>query len=860
MSPSAVMMLFVTLLLLLISTPSSANLIARQVYIEECEDGRVIAPSNSAILFSCVASASNGLSSSLTTRSFRLSNSTSISQNRTSSTSTNSLGPSLSILSRTSQAYFVSNAGSSSTVSSSTGRPLMTNPENASRQSTSQLDLPNSLISSGLHPGIGISSWTSISNLKDTSVSALWTSSKISVSSRATVGNPYPPSFGSTERSSSPSVPSAATGSNSSQANQSSRYPSKTSPTQLSPTSMSKDSATLASSSSVASSAPRVTTYSAAVPISSTTVPSSTNTGITSEIGLSENATGSNLRSPSSSFTTRVTANGAIMQITTSTPVITAASITGLRRSTNTASLENWPATITFCSESNGQPVVGYGFVTTHSGGLSSVINSIPSQTIVSTSTGLVCAGEVAVVSNGLTTTIELSTLPSATPYPQSAAAASVDVLTQSGVPVVYEIETLSGYENSQPVLISTDFVEVVNEHTTTQAGWWLIGYHGHIEVPKIGPWRPTGGTWGCIGGPALCDVPCGNIDIGLSFFVHIPLAGCFGQTGPPGWPGGPIISGSLPPFPEEGPGGDLGNEGDEDPDETTMNTNASEEQSTTNIVSEEQSTAVSSISSISSLSSVSSIQSSPSKAEYFIIASPSAAQGEIQGELKLFDPAKGGTYESDVGNTSVSGGIWVDYQLDTNQSAIIASRTDIILVMECTTLSWFETAPGPTTEFTNVPSAVSFVTIGAEPTATSQGSVDSKHRRDHRNIFQNHQNDRAPSRTKASHEAEATVQSETRNARSKRFRTGIDPVVARDLQKRDTGTNLVRQVRGNLGGLTGDKYPSDLAVMSWAPGVESIAAGQIDYIFEETKGEDTWVYMIDSGVAWNNLVQQTPN
>lgn len=295
------------------------------------------------------------------------------------------------------------------------------------------------------------------------------------------------------------------------------------------------------------------------------------------------------------------------------------------------------------------------------------------------------------------------------------------------------------------------------------------------------------------------------------------------------------MISGSLPPFPEEGPGEDPGDGGDDDPEETTIRTS-----------SEEQSTAASSS------------QYSTSKAEYFLVASPSAAQSEIQAELKLYDPAKGGTYEPDVGNTSVSGGIWIDYQLDANQSAIIASRTDIILVMKCTTLSWFETAPGPTTDFTNVPSAVSFVTMSAEPTATSQGLVGSRNRRDHRNdrdLDQDHTNEGAPGRKNVSHEAEASTISEARNAHTKRFRDEKDIVATKGLQKRDTGTRLVRQVRKNLGGLDGDKYPSDLAVMSWAPEVRSNAAGKIDYIFEETKGEDTWVYLIDTGVAMDNLV-----
>ena len=510
-------MLFATLLLL-ISTSSSANLIGRQVYVEECENGQIIAPSNTAIPISCVASATSGLSSSLTTQYFRLSNSTTISHYSTSpnnrlslttiggvptssshpslestrsgdtstystsvntynhahSESTNSLGSSLSIPSGTSQAFFGLNATSSSSASSYMSSPSMTNSGNTSSQSTSQLDFLVSLSSSGSrskYRGTGTASWNSISNLEHTTVSSLWTSPELRGPSRASLSNTYPPSSLLTETSSSLFVSSATPGSTSSQANQSSRYSSSISPAQTFQTLMLNNSATPANFSRGTSSTYRLTTDSAAVPTLTTTVPSSTNTGITSELGLSGNIIRSNVGSPSSSSTTRVATNGANTQTTISIPDTTPASITGFSQSANTASLGNWPATITFCSESNGQPVVGYAFVTTHSGGLSSVTNSIPSQTLISTSTGLACAGEVAVISNGLTTTIELSTLPSATPYEESAAAASVEVLTQSGVPVVYDIETLSGYQNSQPVLISTDFVEVVNGQTTTQAG-----------------------------------------------------------------------------------------------------------------------------------------------------------------------------------------------------------------------------------------------------------------------------------------------------------------------------------------------------------------------------------------------------
>ena len=434
---------------------------------------------------------------------------------------------------------------------------------------------------------------------------------------------------------------------------------------------------------------------------------------------------------------------------------------------------------------SNSHPVVEYGFVTSYSSGASLVTNTVPSQTLISTSTSLPCAGEVVITSNGLITTIELSTLPSATPISQLAAAKTA--MSQGGNPVV--------------------------------------------------------------GG-----VPCGDVYIGLGFFVHLLLGDCSGRTGHLGWPGGPII-GILPwPFPggEPGAGEDPGN-GGEDPDDPEETTTSSDGQSTTKTESGKQSSAASST--LSSSSAASSTQSSTSKSEYFIIASPSAVQNEIQAELERFDPAKGGTYGPDVGETIVSGGTWIDYQLDTNQSAIIASRTDIILVMQCTTISGFETASGPTTEFTNVPSAVSFSTVSVESTPTSLGKIGSKSRRDHLNLVRDLEAVITPSRTEAFQGADPTLMPEARNVRSKRSGDERSSIAVKDLEKRDPGTRLVRQVRANLGGLTGDKYPSDLAVMSWAPGVQSISEGKVDYIFEETRGEDTWVYIVDSGVAMNNLV-----
>ena len=69
------------------------------------------------------------------------------------------------------------------------------------------------------------------------------------------------------------------------------------------------------------------------------------------------------------------------------------------------------------------------------------------------------------------------------------------------------------------------------------------------------------------------------------------------------------------------------------------------------------------------------------------------------------------------------------------------------------------------------------------------------------------------------------------------------DPV-----QKRDTGTRLVRQI----------DYPKDFLVLAWAHGVTTFV-DDVDYIVEETKGENTWVYVIDSGVNDEHWVSFSP-
>lgn len=61
---------------------------------------------------------------------------------------------------------------------------------------------------------------------------------------------------------------------------------------------------------------------------------------------------------------------------------------------------------------------------------------------------------------------------------------------------------------------------------------------------------------------------------------------------------------------------------------------------------------------------------------------------------------------------------------------------------------------------------------------------------------------------------------------------------------KRDSG---IRDVRQPLS-------PEDLSVLAWAPGVPSV--DRVDYIFSERKGENTWVYILDTGVNSKHKVR----
>ena len=381
-----------------------------------------------------------------------------------------------------------------------------------------------------------------------------------------------------------------------------------------------------------------------------------------------------------------------------SSPTITPTSIAVFNLAGPTSS--RWPSSITFVSQSSNVPVVGIAFVTTING-TSLITNSQPKQSLI-TSTGSIIS-QFAVTEGNTTTTLKLATLPTASPLPQ---ASGVQVVSESGSPVIYNPLTLSGYSNSGPAEISTNFVEVINGQTTTQGGWWLIGAGGVIDPPNNKPWKNGGDTVGCLGGPLLCNRPW--VEIGGGFGVQFPGSG---TAGPPGYPGGPVDGAvadpedNPPPYDNIDPvAGDSGTGQDpkDDPDE-----NKTAEQTTqardTNTASERKTTATASSSKRSTISlsrtltsrmttssansttratSSSPVSTSASRAQYFINAAVNASQDKIIALLKEFDPdAAGKSYMPDVSATPADGGLWVGYNLTSNQAQNISSRSDVLMV-----------------------------------------------------------------------------------------------------------------------------------------------------------------------------------
>ena len=158
-----------------------------------------------------------------------------------------------------------------------------------------------------------------------------------------------------------------------------------------------------------------------------------------------------------SASTSTISSNG-----NQSTPPITAISA---------SSSSVWPASITFVAETSSSTAVGVAFVTTVNG-TAVITTTKPQQSLVPATESGSGYELIAITESSTTVTLTLNDLPTATLPSQPT---GVQVVTDSGVPVTYSPITLSGYDNTEPVEISTTFTESIDGHTTTQGGWYVI-------------------------------------------------------------------------------------------------------------------------------------------------------------------------------------------------------------------------------------------------------------------------------------------------------------------------------------------------------------------------------------------------
>lgn len=500
---------------------------------------------------------------------------------------------------------------------------------------------------------------------------------------------------------------------------------------------------------------------------------------------------GDSTRSAASSFSNTATSISSIPFPITSTPS------------------ETWPASVTFVSQSGSVTVVEIGFLTS-SDGTTYVTNTQPKQSLISaTGSG---HGLIAVTESSTVTTLGLSSLPTATPLSQPT---GVQVVTESGSIVTYSPYYLSGYTNSKPIEIYATFGENVNGQITSQAGWWLIGAGGEIDPPGKQPWNKGGGHSGCLLGPLFCHT--GWIIVGGGFVIPGPIFP--GPVGPPGYPGGPVNGNGEPD--DHPPPNDGGDDDPESEDQKTATTKPDSSWAQSSFYSATTSRPISS----RTQSSLSSSASSQGTAQYYIVLEAGADQTPVDETLEELLPGTK-SVQPDLAANVVDGGFYIGYNLTSDQARNISSLSEVWVINTYTNGLYSFSDPAPSTAFTTT--AVLATYTGGPAYASSTGTSPAKIRRKARREVS--KLDTRSSRSNNLEERSAELDAaETLNRTS-------------NLQKRDTGRDLVWQVNS----------PKDLSVLSWAPGTNF---DDVDYVMEETKGEGTWVILMDTGVTWQHQV-----
>ncbi len=282
------------------------------------------------------------------------------------------------------------------------------------------------------------------------------------------------------------------------------------------------------------------------------------------------------------------------------------------------------------------------------------------------------------------------------------------------------------------------------------------------------------------------------------------------GEIGPPGFPGGPVDGGGEPdddPPPYEQPSPD------EEPDQMIDVDQSATKGGKTASTAKPISKFASSTSSASATSG--------SVNQYFLVATPGADVAGINAFLGQIAPRSAGVYAPIFAANTVDGGFWTA-NLSLEGAASALSRDDISIIATYTnTPASYPTWTPSTVSDTGT---VDLETIYASTLSPSETAA-AKFRR--KLSDEGSWSDSEPSYQDEAHKRSAEARGKDQSRRREAAR----------ILKRDQGIRVVRQVLA----------PKDLSVLAWAPGVASVE--DVDFVFSERKGENTWVYVLDTGI-----------
>ena len=203
----------------------------------------------------------------------------------------------------------------------------------------------------------------------------------------------------------------------------------------------------------------------------------------------------------------------------------------------------------------------------------------------------------------------------------------------------------------------------------------------------------------------------------------------------------------------------------------------------------------------------------------------------DINAFLEMIAPKSEGSYAPVFAANTVDGGFWTA-NLSSDAAASAANRSDIsILATFTNTPVSLPTWAASTFSDTTTADLETLYASTLSPTETMAAKVRRK----------------SPDEGSDS-DSWFSYNDEIRNqSASTRFKNQLQERGPARILERDQGIRYVRQRFS----------PKDLSVLSWAPGVPSV--DDVDFIFSERKGENTWVYVLDTGINSGHYVGCLP-